>query len=105
MKDYVILMTLTESGAGRLKELPVLAQAWMDDWAKNCGRLDAFRATLGGLDFVLLGQAPEDEVAASYALRLTMGGLVKTTSLRAFAESSLKRLLQEATNPSGRGIV
>jgi uncharacterized protein with GYD domain len=104
LKDYVILMTLTESGVQRLAEMNLLVAEWMDDWRDRCGTVTAFRVTLGGHDFVLLGEAEDDEMAAAFALRLTMGGLVKTTSMRAFREAALEDLMRKATRPSGRGI-
>lgn len=103
MNDYVILMTLTQTGAETLEGLPGRVTGWIDDWRANCGPVTAFRVTIGAQDFVLLGQAPGDEYAAAYALRVSMGGLVKTTSMRAFDEPGLAGLVREAITPSGRG--
>jgi uncharacterized protein with GYD domain len=103
VNDYVILMTLTQTGAVTLEDLPGRVTGWIEDWRANCGPVSAFRVTIGAQDFVLLGQAPDDESAAAFALRVSMGGLVKTTCMRAFNESALEDLVREAITPSGRG--
>jgi uncharacterized protein with GYD domain len=103
VNEYVVLMSLTKAGSQGLQGLPAQVGVWVDDWRENCGTVIAFRVLIGAHDFVLLGQAPDDEAAAAYALRTSMGGLVKTTSMRAFDQSALEPLVAEAIRPSGRG--
>ena len=51
---------------------------------RDGGTLRSIHVTMGPYDYVGVGEAPDDETAAAFAMALTAGGNVTTTSMRAF---------------------
>jgi uncharacterized protein with GYD domain len=57
------------------------------------GRLHGYRLTLGEYDAVVTVEAPNDEVYATFVLKLAAQGNVRTTTLKAFSEEESFRIL------------
>jgi uncharacterized protein with GYD domain len=87
---YVVLATFTVRGSGsgsaQLDELR--------DHARKVGaRVDAFYLTLGQYDVVAVIAAPDGRAMAKLSLSLGATGNLRTTTLPAFSEPQLPRLL------------
>jgi uncharacterized protein with GYD domain len=50
---------------------------------------------MGEYDYVAIGEAPNDEAAATFALALGSLGNVKTTTLRAFTKDEFATLVKK----------
>jgi uncharacterized protein with GYD domain len=96
MPDYVVLMTVTEKGAGDLFDATGFVEDMVEIWKAKCGPVAAFRITMGAHDLVLFGEAPDDDKAAEYALYASQTGRVRTTTMRAFRLETLSQLVTEA---------
>ena len=84
MPTYVMLMNLTEQGAKGIKEQPKNIQESIKKAEAVGGKVLGFYLTMGEYDYIALGEAPNDEVAATFLLGLAAGGNVRTKTLRAF---------------------
>jgi uncharacterized protein with GYD domain len=86
MPNYITLGKWTEQGIRSVKDSPKRAEA-ARRWAQqHGGKLQVFY-TLGEYDILALGEMPSDEVALEFALTLGSQGNVRTTTLKAWAES------------------
>jgi uncharacterized protein with GYD domain len=60
------------------------------------GRLVGIWWTLGKQDFVAVIQAPDDETAMAFVLKLGAQGNIETTTMRAFDAAEMKAVLAKA---------
>ena len=95
MPSYVILMKLTEQGAKAIKEAPARIEAGIKGWEAMGGKMTGFYVVMGDYDYVAVGEAPNDETAATFVLALGSLGNVKTTTLRAFTRDEFAALVKK----------
>jgi len=95
MPNYVILMKLTEQGAKTVKEAPERIEAGIKTLEKMGGKVIGFYAVMGEYDYVAVGEAQSDEVAATFALRLGWLGNVRTTTLRAYTKEEFAAMVKK----------
>ena len=95
MPLYVQLVNYTEKGMMHVKESPNrldAAKAMLQDMG---GRMIAFYLTMGNYDAVAVFEAPDDDTAALFAMRIGQLGNVRTTTLRAFDEGEFRKICQK----------
>jgi uncharacterized protein with GYD domain len=95
MPSYIVLMKLTEQGAKAVKEAPARIEAGIKGWEAMGGKMTSFFVVMGDYDYVAVGEAPNDEIAATFALALGSLGNVKTTTLRAFTKDEFAALVKK----------
>ena len=95
MANYVILMKLTDQGAKAIKEGPGRAEAGIKAFEKMGGKVSGFYLVMGEYDYVAIGEAPSDEVAATFALALGSLGNVRTTTLRAYTRDEFAAMVKK----------
>ena len=95
MPHYVYLMKLTDQGAKAIKEAPARLEASFKAAAAMGGKVGAVYVVMGEYDYVAFGEAPSDEVAATFSLALASQGNVKTTTLRAFTQEEFVGLVKK----------
>ncbi len=95
MPHYVYLMKLTDQGIKAIKEAPARLEASLKAAEAMGGKVGAFFLVMGEYDYISFGEAPSDEVAATYALALASQGNVKTTTLRAFTQEEFAGLVKK----------
>jgi len=93
MPMYVGLYTMTEKGASDIKKAPERMKDAIKAWEAMGGTTRAVVATMGEYDFVSVGEAPSDEVAATFAAALASQGFVTTETLRGFTPEEFAGLL------------
>jgi uncharacterized protein with GYD domain len=84
MPAYVALYKLTTKGASDIRKSPERMQDAVKAWEAMGGKTHTVLATMGQYDFVSVGEAPSDEVAATFALALASQANVTIETLRAF---------------------
>jgi uncharacterized protein with GYD domain len=94
MATYVVLVNWTDQGARDAKGLPGRIDMARQLLGKNGGELISVYLTMGGYDAVSIIEAPSDEVMAKVLLAIGSGGQVRTTTLKAFGESELRRIVE-----------
>jgi uncharacterized protein with GYD domain len=97
MPNYVLLMKLTEQGAKTIKEAPGRIEAGIKAWEAMGGKMKAFYILMGEYDYAAIGEAPNDEVAATFSLALASLGNVKTETHRAFTMEEFAGMVKKVT--------
>ena len=93
MSSYCILGSYTDQGIRAIKESPKRVDAGRD-LAKSMGaELKEFYLAMGKFDFVVMLEAPSEEIAARYVLALAARGNVRTTTLKIFSETQYRGII------------
>jgi uncharacterized protein with GYD domain len=93
MAVYVNLIRLTEQGVHNYQDTVERAGAYHAMIEKAGGRVLHQVWTLGEYDIVTLYEAPDDETAASLALRVASLGNVRVETLRGFTAEETRRII------------
>ncbi len=59
------------------------------------GELKEAYLTFGGYDFVVIAEAPSDEVMAKFLMRIASDGNLRFTTLKAFPSAEYRKLMEE----------
>jgi uncharacterized protein with GYD domain len=94
MPAYISLVNFTEQGAHNAKGTVERTQAVKKAAEAAGGRVIGVWWTLGQYDIVLVAEAPNDETAARLLLTVAMQGNTRSTTLRAFSEEEMARIVQ-----------
>ncbi len=95
MATYVMLMKLTEQGIKDIKSAPGRIEEGIKGWEAMGGKLTGFYVVMGEYDYVAIGEAPSDEVAMTFLLRLGSLGSVRTTTLKAFTKEEFAEVVKK----------
>ncbi len=93
MTTYIVLINWTEQGIKNVRESPKRLDAAKKVLADMGGSFKQFYLTMGEHDMVAVCEAPDDAVAARFALVLGMGGNVRTRTLKAFPEAAYREII------------
>jgi len=95
MPAYIVLMKLTTEGARAAKDIPERINEGIRAFESMGGSMSSFHATMGPYDYVAVGEAPADEVAAGFALALASRGFVTTTTMKAFTLQEIGAVISQ----------
>jgi uncharacterized protein with GYD domain len=90
---YIILINWTEQGVKNVRESPKRLDAAKKLLGEMGGSFKDFYLTMGDYDMVAVCDAPDDAVAARFALALGMQGNVRTRTLKAFPEAAYREII------------
>lgn len=93
MPAYVMLMKWTDQGARNVSDSPKRLDAARKLLGEMGGAIKAFYMTMGPYDMVLIFEAPDDAVAARFALKNGQSGNVRTQMLKAFPELAYREII------------
>ncbi|ABR61054.1 GYD domain-containing protein [Sinorhizobium medicae] len=93
MTTYVVLLNWTEQGIRNVRESPKRLDAAKKVLEDMGGSFKDVYLTMGEHDLVAICEAPDDAVAARFALTLGMNGNVRTRTLKAFPEAAYRELI------------
>ena len=93
MPTYITLMNMTEQGIKDIKNAPERTAKSLKQLEEMGGKLIGFYMCMGEYDYVGIAEAPSDEVAMAFLMALGAGGNVRTTTLRAFSEAEVARVI------------
>ncbi len=93
MATYVTLLKYTEQGIKTIKESPSRLEKARQLLKSLGGELKSFHLVQGRYDAIVLSEAPNDEVAAKFALAVGAQGNVRTETTRAFTEEEYRRII------------
>ncbi|MFC6490662.1 GYD domain-containing protein [Nitratireductor sp. GCM10026969] len=94
MTTYIILVNWTEQGMRTVRESPRRLDAAKALLKEMGGEFKAFYLTMGDCDMVAVCEAPDDAVAARFALTLGAEGNVRTRTLKAFPEEAYREIIR-----------
>ena len=93
MATYIVLFNFTEQGIRNIKDSPKRAAA-ARELAGGFGiEIRDIFWTLGAFDGALLMEAPDDQAATSWALKVGSLGNVRTQTLRAFRANEFENIV------------
>ena len=93
MATYVTLLKYTEQGIRNIKESPSRLEKARQLIKSLGGELKSFYLVQGRYDAIVITEAPNDEVAAKFALASGSLGNVRTETTRAFTEEEYRRII------------
>ncbi|HEU4987956.1 MAG TPA: GYD domain-containing protein [Rhizobiaceae bacterium] len=93
MTTYIMLVNWTEQGIRNVRESPKRLDMAKKQLAEMGGSFREFYLTMGDCDMVAICDAPDDAVAARFALQLGAGGNVRTRTLKAFPEAAYREIV------------
>ena len=94
MARYVLLINWTEQGMRNVKDTISRANAARQAFQAGGGHVIDIYWTVGPYDIVAIFEAPDEETAARLVLALGMQGSIRTTTMRAFGEQEMGRIIQ-----------
>jgi len=93
MPTYITLVNYTDQGIRDVKNAQKRLRNAKKLIASMGGKMKAAYLTLGGYDLVTIGEAPDDETMAKAILIIAGQGNVRTTTMRAFDEAEMKKII------------
>lgn len=93
MATYMLLFKWTDLGRREVATLPDRVTAVTKNLEEMGGKVLGFYLTMGKYDQVGLVEAPDDEVAAKYAIFLAGRGYVTSETLRCFSMDEVRGLI------------
>ena len=93
MVTYILLMKMTDKGVADIKNAPQRAADAVKLWESMGGRTLGIYMTVGDYDYVGIGEGPDDQTAAAFALALSSAGMVRTTSLKAYGMEEAQQII------------
>ncbi|MCT8997203.1 GYD domain-containing protein [Chelativorans intermedius] len=94
MTTYIMLVNWTEQGVRNVQDSPSRLDAAKKVLSEMGGAFRAFYLTMGEYDMVAVMEAPDDAVAARFALELGRTGNVRTRTLKAFPEDAYREIVK-----------
>ena len=93
MATYFTLLKYTEQGIKNIKESPSRLEKAKQLLKSLGGELKSFYLVQGRFDAIVITEAPNDDVAAKFALATGSAGSVRTETTRAFTEEEYRRII------------
>jgi len=93
MGKYIALINWTEKGVKEIKESPARADGARALAKKLGGDMQQLYMTMGAYDLVAVLDLPNDEAAATFALKSAAGGHIRTTTLKAFDGDAYRKII------------
>lgn len=95
MPTYILLMSLTDQGIKDIKNAPQRIEQAIKGFEAMGGKLVGFYTVMGEYDYVVIGEAPSDEVVMVFLLGLGSLGNARTTTLKAFTKEEFAQLVNK----------
>ncbi len=93
MFTYVMLANWTEDGARRVQDSPRRLDSARKSLEEMGGKFQSFFMTMGDYDMVAIYEAPDDAVAARFALQVGQLGSIRTKTMKAFPEAAYREII------------
>jgi uncharacterized protein with GYD domain len=93
MTTYIMLIDWTDQGVRGVTDSPKRLDAARATLEEMGGAINAIYLTMGEHDLVAICEAPDDAVAARFALQLGIAGHVRTRTLKAFPEAAYREII------------
>jgi uncharacterized protein with GYD domain len=94
VQQYIMLIRWTDQGVKNAKDTTRRSEAAKREAERIGGKLTVYW-TFGEYDIVCVLEAPNDEAAMEFGLKVGSLGNIRTTTLRAFTEEEIARVLNK----------
>ena len=95
MQTYILLMNLTDQGIKDIKNAPQRIEQAIKGFEAMGGKLIGFYTVMGEYDYVVIGEAPSDEVVMVFLFGLGSLGNARTTTLKAWTREESVAMLKK----------
>ena len=95
MSMYVVLGNFTQDGIQKIKDSPNRLEAARKQLKSLGGSIKDFYYSMGRFDFVVICEAPSDEVMTKFLLMVAAVGAVRTETLSAIPADKGAELFKE----------
>lgn len=92
MPTYISLVNLTEQGITEAKNAPERLKAFDVAIREAGGRLIGFYLVMGQYDYIVITEAPDDQIAARLILGTIAQGSMRTQTMRAFPRDEFESI-------------
>lgn len=93
MSTYFVLVNWTEKGVQQVKDSPKRLDAAKKALREMGGEVKGVYLTMGEYDLIVICEASDDAVMASFVMQLGMLGFVRTRTLKAFPETAYREII------------
>jgi uncharacterized protein with GYD domain len=93
MSTYVMLANWTDQGVKSVTEVPKRIDVAKKLLEEMGGQFQSLHMTMGVYDLIGIYDAPDDAIAARFMLLLSQQGMVRTMSMKAFAEPAFRAVI------------
>jgi uncharacterized protein with GYD domain len=93
MPNYVMLANWTDQGMRNIEDSPRRIDISRKTLEEMGGHFQSVLITMGEYDLIITYDAPDDAVAARFALLLGKLGNVRTKSMKAFPEEAYRQII------------
>jgi uncharacterized protein with GYD domain len=93
MQRYVVLINFTDKGMKKIKNLPERIQSVRRKIEEDGGKFVDWNLTMGKYDSIAIIELPDDYAVAKLLLGAGKAGYIETTTLKAFPESQLEKIV------------
>jgi uncharacterized protein with GYD domain len=93
-QQYILLIRLTDQGIRNIKDTTRRAEAATSEAERIGGKFTVYW-TFGEYDAIAILEAPNDEAAMEFELKVGSLGNIRTTTLKAFTEEEIARVLDK----------
>ena len=94
VQHYIILIRFTDQGIRNIKDTTRRADAAKSEAERIGGKFTVYW-TFGKYDGIGILEAPNDEAAMEFGLRIGSLGNIRTTTLNAFTEEEIARVIDK----------
>ena len=94
VQQYIMLLRWTDQGIRNFKDTTRRADSAKREAERIGGKLTLYW-TFGEYDLVCILEAPNDEAAMEFELKVGSLGNVRTTTLRAFTQEEIARVINK----------
>ena len=94
VQQYIMLIRWTDQGIRNFKDTTRRADAAKSEEERIGGKLTIYW-TFGEYDAVCILEAPHDEAAMEFGLKVGSLGNVRTTTLKAFTEEEIAKIVEK----------
>jgi uncharacterized protein with GYD domain len=95
MQRYIVLINYTDKGMKKIKDLPKRIQAARRNVEKAGGKFVDWNLTMGKYDSIAIIELPDDHAVAGTLLGAGKAGYIETTTLKAFPENQLGKIVTQ----------
>jgi uncharacterized protein with GYD domain len=92
MPTYISLVNLTEQGVREAQNAPERLRAFDAAITEAGGRLVGFYLVMGQYDYIVITEAPSDDIAARLILGTIAQGSMRTQTMRAFPRDEFESI-------------
>lgn len=95
VNTYVVLMKLTDKGVKNISKAPMRIEENNKKLEQAGGRVVNLYFTMGEYDYVVIIEAPDDEVMMKHLLEVVADSAVKTLTMKAFPQEQFFKILEK----------